>query len=72
MSIKDFISQTTIERTGGAIPMAKLRKDFIARFGGITRAEFLAETVAAGFLVAVPAARPSYLVGRALTPAGVQ
>lgn len=68
MPVKDFLFSATIERTGAAVPMATLRKQYAAKFGPITRSEFLAETVAAGFTIAAPAARPSYLVGRAINP----
>jgi hypothetical protein len=68
MSVQQFVETQTVEAPGRSTSVRKVQTAYQARYGRITRSEFLRDLVAAGIPV-VTADGSTYLVGRTL-PAG--
>jgi hypothetical protein len=70
MSVQEFVNSTTVARPGAGLAVADLRARYIAQYGAVGRAVFLAGLTAAGVQCITPENRPTYAVGLTWAPQG--
>ena len=66
MSASEFISSLTVERPGAVLAIAALRRQYVTKFGPISRGGFIAELSRAGFEIVAPEGRQTFLLNRAM------
>ncbi len=69
MSASEFIASLTVERPGAVITVAALRRQYVAKFGPISRGGFIAELARAGYSIMAPEGKQTFLLNRALAHA---